>query len=56
MFQQLERITIKQVTNLFFKMFQSYEFKLHLGLAYVANFFELSEFKNSPDGILSLGV
>lgn len=47
---------MKLITNVFYKMFQSYDFKLNLGLAYIANLKELSAFKKRPEGILSLGV
>lgn len=52
----MERPALKQISNLFIKMFQTLEFKLHLGLSYIANLKELSNFKQSTEGILSLGV
>jgi hypothetical protein len=54
--QRTERVTSKLITNLCFKMFQCYDFKVHLGLAYVANLEKLSNFKLAMEGILSLGV
>jgi len=47
---------MKQITNLFFKMFQSYDFKLNLGLSYIANIRELTSYETNPEGISSLGV